>query len=178
MPITRGKIDGAGKPAKIVKMKAKAMKDSKGIVANVNKWEGSRSKGKETNAQIGTPSKLKAKGNQKNKEVQSKGNKPLGKSVSVLEEQNSDGTEMTAYERLAQKVKNAKRQWEEAICEDEAPPDKTKKLIGIDEEYPTSQRRGTAIVANYMEDDRLMTFDVDAEDSFCNSEEDSGSEQD
>ena len=94
------------------------------------------------------------------------------------EEHNSDEIEMTAYACLAQKVKNAKRQWEEAICEDEAPPDKAKKSIGVDEEYPTSQRRGTAIIANYMEDDWLMTFDVNAEDSFFNSEEESGSEQD
>ena len=79
MPSTRGKIDGALKSAKTVKMKAKVMKDSKGVIANVNKWEGSRLKGKEANARIETPPKLKAKGNQKNKEGQPKVNKPMVK---------------------------------------------------------------------------------------------------
>ena len=86
--------------------------------------------------------------------------------------------EVTEYEHLAPKVKANKRMCEEQ-GKDHAVPRTPKRAKGSEENGKAGDlgqtKSGTQ--ANFSEDDRIMTFDVEAEDCFSEEETEIGNDQ-
>ena len=132
------------------------------MVANVNKP--TRSNGRQNETEILDNAKSMETNKTKN---DSKAEKVSAKKLAKEKKQTKE-PELTAYERLAKQVKERKRLREENQNEDAEYVKKTgsiKRSKGLDELNDSSDRNVT-VQARYMENDQVMTFDVDANDSF------------
>ena len=136
--------------------------DGKTLVANVNKL--TRSNGGQKESEILDNAKsldaTKAKNDSKAEKVSTK---KLSK-----EKKQSKEPELTAYERLAKQVKERKRLREENQNEDTECIQNTgsiKRSKGSNEVHDSADRNVT-VQARYVENDQVITFNVDAYDSF------------
>ena len=167
MPRTRNKSDllgqGSDEDKRQRKQGSKVMQQR---VANVNKQGKLKMPEKPTCKQDNISGKGKKRLSIKEKQGTWEEDKQI--------EENPEQSELTPYEKLALKVKAAKRQRElNDLVDDVEPSEKNRRSEVVNqtdqgEGLPTTQK--AAVIASYVEDEQMMTFDVDSEDSFYNLE--------